>query len=53
MTTSRLFNKGKVKFFGVSGEDTEYWEALDVFEKRSASKVEVVAAGRRIPPYSR
>ena len=31
-----------------SGEDTEYWEAVDVFEKRSASKVEVVAAGRRI-----
>ena len=30
-TTSRPFNKGKVKFFGVRGEDTEYWEAVDVF----------------------
>ena len=26
-TISRSFNKGKLKFFGVSGEDTEYWEA--------------------------
>ena len=47
-TTSRSFNKGKGKFFGVSGEDTEYWEAVDVFEKIYASKVEVVAVGRRI-----
>ena len=47
-TISRSFNKGKVKLFGVSGEDTEYWEAVDVFKKRSTSKVEVVAAGRII-----
>ena len=37
-----------VNFVGVSGEEKEYWEAVDVFEKIYASKFEVVAAGRRI-----
>ena len=29
---------GKVKFFGISGGNTEYWMAVDDFEKRCADE---------------
>ena len=47
-TTSRIFRKGKVKYFNINKDDDSYWTAADVFEQISASKTEIAEAGRTI-----
>lgn len=47
-TTSRIFGKGKAKFFNIDKDDEEYWAAVDVFEQNNASKTEIADAGRTI-----
>ena len=47
-TTSRIFGKGKSKFFLVDEGVVDYWAAVDVFERSSATKVDIAEAGRTI-----
>ena len=47
-TTSRVFGKGKSKFFLVDRDVEEYWAAVDVFEQSTATKTEIAEAGRAI-----
>lgn len=46
--TSRIFGKGKEKFFNIDKDDEEYWAAVDVFEQNNASKTEVADVWRTI-----
>ena len=47
-TSSRIYGKGKEKFFNIHRDNVEYWNAVELFYKIDVPKEEIIKAGQLI-----
>ena len=47
-TSSRIYGKGKEKFFNIHRDNVEYWNAAELFYKIDVPKEEIIKAGQLI-----